>query len=161
MYNIGTIQSFIITCSMLTGMRKIFKIKHARHLHHISSHFTNGLFPAAAVCITLYLLTRSTLFDNASLYCCAMGAIAAPLVYGSGLIDWRYRFDKRRARIFNRKRAVGIALVLVSLLLIAFRLSLGSELTTVGAAKYIYIGGIYILAVMVTYLGYLGGKFIA
>ena len=139
----------------------MFIKKQARRLHHISSHFTNGLFPAAAVCITLYLLTGSTLFDNASLCCCAMGAIAAPLVYGSGLLDWRYRFDKRRARIFNRKRAVGIALVLASLLLIAFRLSLVSELTTVGAAKYIYIGGIYILAVMVTYLGYLGGKFIA
>jgi hypothetical protein len=100
------------------------------------------------------------LFENASLCCCAMAAIGAPIVYGSGLLDWRVRFEKRRARIFSRKRTVGAALVLVSVLLIAFRLSLGAELTTVGAAKYVYAGAIYLLTGMVTYLGYLGGKFI-
>ena len=134
--------------------------KQAQRIHHISSHFTNGLYPAASACITLFLLTGNTLFENASLCCCAIGAIGAPIVYGSGLFDWRVRFKKRRVRIFTRKRYLGAALVLISLLLIAFRLSLGDEVATVGAVKYIYASLIYLLTGMVTYLGYLGGKFI-
>ncbi len=134
--------------------------KQAQRIHHISSHFTNGLYPAASACITLFLLTGNTLFENASLCCCAIGAIGAPIVYGSGLFDWRVRFKKRRVRIFTRKRYLGAALVLISLLLIAFRLSLGDEFATVGAVKYIYASLIYLLTGMVTYLGYLGGKFI-
>ena len=134
--------------------------KQAQRVHHISSHFTNGLFPAASVCITAFLLTGDTLFENASLCCCAIATIGAPIVYGSGLLDWHVRFEKRRARIFSRKRAVGAILLLVSVLLIAFRLSLGAEIATVGAVKYVYAGAIYSLTGVVTYLGYQGGKFI-
>jgi uncharacterized membrane protein len=145
---------------MQLGMCKMAIKKQAQHVHHISSHFTNGLFPAASACITLFLLTGNTLFENASLCCCAIGAIGAPIVYGSGLFDWRVRFKKRRVRIFTRKRYVGGASVLISVMLIAFRLSLGDDLTTVGAVKYVYAALIYLLTGMVTYLGYLGGKFI-
>ena len=116
-----------------------------QRVHHISSHFTNGLFPAASACITLFLLTGNTLFENASLCCCTIGAIGAPIVYGSGLLDWRIRFKKRNARIFSRKQYVGVVLVLVSVLLITFRLFFGTEFTTIGAVKYIYACIIYIL----------------
>ncbi|MHC4437574.1 MAG: hypothetical protein ACYS3S_09460, partial [Planctomycetota bacterium] len=88
------------------------------------------------------------------------GAIGAPIVYVSGLFDWRIRFEKRRVRIFTRKCYVGAALVLTSVMLIIFRLSLGDEFTTVGALKYIYAAIIYLMTGMVTYLGYIGGKFI-
>jgi len=134
--------------------------KQAQRIHHISSHFTNGLFPAASACITLFLLTGNTLFENASLCCCAIGAIGAPIVYVSGLFDWRVRFEKRRVRIFTRKRYIGVTLVLTSAILIVLRLSLGYEFTSVGALKYIYAGIIYLITGMVTYLGYMGGKFI-
>ena len=134
--------------------------KQAQHVHHIFSHFTNGLFPAASAYITLFLLTGNTLFENASLCCCAIGTIGAPIVYGSGLFDWRVRFKKRRVRIFTRKCYIGAAIVLISVMLIAFRLSLGDEFATFGAVKYIYAGLIYLITGMVTYLGYLGGKFI-
>ena len=134
--------------------------KQAQHVHHISCHFTNGLFPAASACITLFLLTGNTLFENASLCCCTIGAIGAPIVYVSGLFDWRVRFKKRNVRIFTRKRYVGAALVLISVLLIAFRLSLGADISSVVAVKYIYASVIYLLTGMVTYLGYIGGKFI-
>ena len=134
--------------------------KQAQRVHHISSHFTNGLFPAASACITLFLLTGNALFENASLCCCAIGAIGAPIVYVSGLFDWRIRFKKRRVRIFTRKRYVGAVLVLTSALLIIFRLSLGDDISSTGALKYIYAAIIYLMTGMVTYLGYIGGKFI-
>jgi uncharacterized membrane protein len=131
-----------------------------QHVHHISCHFTNGLFPVASACITLFLLTGNTLFENATLCCCTIGAISAPIVFCSGLLDWRFRFKKRQARIFTRKRYVGVTLILVSILLITLRLSIGTELARIGVVKYIYAGITYILTGMVTYLGYLGGKFI-
>lgn len=134
--------------------------KQAQRTHHIASHFTNGLFPAASACITLFLLTGDTLFENASLCCCAIGAVGAPIVYGSGLLDWRVRFRRRSARVFARKRLVGALLVLAAVLLVASRLSLGGEITTAGAVKYIYAGAIYLVTGMATYLGHLGGKFI-
>jgi uncharacterized membrane protein len=134
--------------------------KQAQRVHHISSHFTNGLFPAASVCITLFLLTGAALFEDAVLCCVAIGTIASPVVYGSGLLDWQVRFKRRPARIFARKRYVGGALVLTSVLLIAVRLSLGREVATIGASKYIYAGVIYLITGMATYLGHLGGRFI-
>ena len=117
-------------------------------------------FPTAAVCITLFLLTGDILFENAALCCCAMGTLAAPVVYGSGLLDWSVRFKARRAKLFMRKRSVGVALVIVSALMITARLYLGAEFVTIGVEKYVYAGAIYILTGMATYLGYLGGKFI-
>jgi uncharacterized membrane protein len=134
--------------------------KQPQRVHHISSHFTSGLFPTASVCITLFLFNGDRLFESVALFCCVMGAIAAPVVYVSGLLDWCIRLKKRPARIFARKRAVGLALVLISMLLIAFRLFLGVDLATAGQIKYIYAGAIYVLTGMATYLGYLGGKFI-
>ena len=134
--------------------------KQAQRLHHVSSHLTNGLFPTASLCITLFLLTGNILFENAALCCCAVGTLGAPIVYGSGFIDWHVRFNARRGRIFNRKRAVGAVLVLASLLAIVFRLYIGSDAATVGAVKYIYAGVVYLLTGVVGYLGYLGGKFI-
>ena len=135
--------------------------KQAKKIHHISSHFTNGLFPTAALCITLFLITGDILFENAAICCIAVGAIAAPVVYGCGLADWWVRFEKRRAKIFNRKRYVGAILVVFAIILISIRLYVGDEIATVGIAKYIYAGGIYIITGIVSYLGYLGGKFVA
>ncbi|MCP4356360.1 MAG: hypothetical protein GY793_12205 [Proteobacteria bacterium] len=134
--------------------------KQAKKMHHISSHFTNGLFPTAAICITIFLLTGNKLFGNTALCCIAIGAIAAPVVYGCGLTDWWVRFEKRRAKIFDRKRYVGAVLVLFSIILISTRLYIGDDILTVGIGKYFYAGGIYIITSIVSYLGYLGGKFI-
>ena len=134
--------------------------KEIRRLHHISSHFANGLFPAASICITLFLLTGNILFENAALCCCAIGTLASPVIYGSGLFYWRIHFKKRPGKIFTHKKYVGFALISVSLVLISLRLLFWSEFVTIEAVKYVYAGVIYILTGMATYLGYLGGKFI-
>lgn len=134
--------------------------KQAKKIHHISSHFTNGLFPTAALFITIFLLTGDRMFENAAICCIAVGTIAAPVVYGCGLADWWVRFEKRRAKIFNRKRYVGAVLVVIAILLISLRIYAGDEISTNGTGKYIYAGGIYIITGIVSYLGYLGGKFV-
>lgn len=138
----------------------MFLKKQPQRIHHISSHFTNGLFPTASVCITFFLLTESVLFENAAFCCCGIGTLFAPVVYGSGMLDWRIRFNKRSAKIFTRKLVIGFSFVLVSSILMILRLSLGTETMTTGAMRYLYAGMIYVITCMVTYLGYLGGKFI-
>jgi uncharacterized membrane protein len=141
-------------------MHKMQVEKEVRRLHHISSHFANGLFPAAAMCITLFLLTGQALFEHAALCCCAIGTLGSPFIYGSGLFYWRIRFKKRPGKIFIRKKYVGCALVVVSAVLIILRLAFWNEFVTIGAVKFAYAGVIYVLAGMAGYLGYLGGKFI-
>lgn len=132
----------------------------AQRIHHISSHFTNGLFPAASICITLFLLTGNFCYETATLWICTIAVISAPIVYSSGLFDWRNRFQTRKARIFLRKRNIGLVLVLLAAILIISRFYLGDRFFLFGTMKYFYAVYTYMLTGLATYLGYLGGKFI-
>ena len=134
--------------------------KQPQRMHHVTSHITNGLIPTASVFITLFLMTGNVRFEHAAMCCCAIGAIGTPLVYGTGFLDWRIRFKKRRGKVFKRKIIIGAVLVVLSLLMVAFRLNVGQEIATAGPMRFIFAGTVYILTGIVTYLGYLGGKFI-
>jgi len=130
------------------------------HTHHIASHFTNGLWPVGAFLLTVYLLNGDGSFEQASFYCFIISTLAAPFVLGSGWTDWKTRFQGRPTKIFNHKRFFGSLFLASSLLLVVWRATDAAAAAPGGHFRLIYASIVYVDALFVIYLGYLGGKFI-
>ncbi|MBI4827506.1 MAG: hypothetical protein HY804_01630 [Nitrospinae bacterium] len=129
------------------------------HVHHITSHFTSAMFPAASLMLTMHALGASERFEAAAYYCIVFATFAAPMVYASGAYDWRTRFQARHTTIFDHKLVVGVALVLFSAGLVAIR-TLWPESVAAGNGFAAYLLAVYLATAMAVYLGHLGSKFI-
>lgn len=130
------------------------------HIHHIGSHFTSAMFPAASLLLTIYLFTGARSMESGAFYCMIFGALAAPFVYGSGAYDWRKRFQGRHTPIFDHKLAFGAIFVVLSLTLVAIRALWPEIAMGEGYHKYMYVAFVYVATAIAGYLGHLGSKFI-
>lgn len=130
------------------------------HTHHIGSHFTNGLMPVASLLLTVYFLFGGRGFETAAFYCVFVSMIAAPIVFFSGFLDWRTRFEGRSTLIFNHKRLFGVLFMLTSIVLVIWRIANPEVALPASGLRHVYLAMVYIDTGFVTYLGYLGGKFI-
>jgi len=118
------------------------------------------MFPAASVLLTLFFITGGARFELAAFYCIVFGTLAGPLTYGSGVFDWKTRFQGRRTRIFDHKIFFGVMFLTLSLVLIVARIVWPEAILASGTLKWIYISLVYAATGCSIYLGYLGGKFI-
>ena len=130
------------------------------HIHHIGSHFTNGLMPVAALLLTLHFVLGERSYEVAAFYCIILAMVAAPAVFFSGFYDWRTRFEGRSTYIFNHKRLFGVFFMLLSIVLVGWRIMRPEVAVTASGLRYVYIAMVYIDTGFAVYLGYLGGKFI-
>lgn len=130
------------------------------HIHHIATHFTNALFPVSAVLITLHIITDKSSFETACYYSMIFGLLSIPAAYGSGIYDWRTRFQGRRTFIFDHKIVFGIIFFILASIAVIWRSIDGDIMYSVGFNKWLYAALVYSLTGISTYLGYLGGKFI-
>jgi uncharacterized membrane protein len=134
--------------------------KPAVRVHHISSHFTNGLWPAGVVLFFSYLLTGKSAYESAAYYCFILSTLGSPFVLFSGVIDWKLRFKGRTTRIFTHKRVFGFIFMLLSILMVAWRFFDPSAPTAESGYRIIYTVLLLLNCGFVIYLGYLGGKFL-
>ncbi len=130
------------------------------HTHHISTHFTNGLFPVSSILLTLFLITPKESFESASFYCAIFGTLGIFPTYFSGIYDWKTRFKGRKTKIFNRKTRFGLLLLLLGITFVFWRLADSQIMYSVSMGKIVFVAINYALSGLAGYLGYLGGKFI-
>lgn len=130
------------------------------HIHHIGSHFTNGLMPVAALLLTLHFIFGEGSFEAGAFYCVILAMVAAPVVFISGFLDWRTRFEGRSTYIFNHKRLFGVLFMLLSIVLVGWHIMRPEVAMAGSGVRYMYLAMVYIDTVFAMYLGYLGGKFI-
>ena len=128
--------------------------------HHIASHFTSSMFPASSVLLTLFFMTGAIRFELAAFYCIVFGTLAGPVVYGSGVFDWKTRFQGRRTRIFDHKIFFGLMFLSLSLVIIISRIVWPDVILASATLKWVYLSLVYAVTACSLYLGYLGGKFI-
>lgn len=145
----------ILICEPMLSLKKLII-----HIHHIATHFTNALFPVSAVLITLFLITGNSSFETACYYSMIFGLMAIPVAYGSGVYDWKTRFQGRRTRIFDHKVVFGIIFFIIAFISVVWRSLDGGIMHMPGWGRFLYIILIYSLTLTATYLGHLGGKFI-
>ncbi len=130
------------------------------HLHHISSHFTSAMYPAASILLTIFIVTGARRFEQAAFYCIVFGVLAGPFVYASGVIDWKNRFKARHTRIFDHKLVTGVILLLLSVVIITSRIVFPDIAIAGTTAGWGYLALVYAATAAAAYLGHLGSKFI-
>jgi hypothetical protein len=89
-----------------------------------------------------------------------VGTLAIPFTLGSGIFDWKTKYKGRSTRIFNHKRFFGTLFLILSIVLVGWRFIDPSLPTPANPLNGLYFALIFINSGFVTYLGYLGGKFI-
>ena len=138
-----------------------FKIKNITlHVHPISAHFPNALFPIAGVLLVLYLIFGLICLEKAGYYCLVFGMLGSPVGMVSGLSDWKSKYKGVKAPLFLEKRRLSIILVILSLALVLIRTLLPELMTSSSSAKWIYLIFIFSLTLISGRLGYLGGKLV-
>lgn len=96
----------------------------------------------------------------AAFYCVIFGFIAAPFAYGSGLADWKTRFNGRHTPIFDSKIIFGALFIVVTLVIIALRVAWPEVASEGGLYSIVYLIMVYAATGLAAYLGHLGSKFI-
>lgn len=100
------------------------------------------------------------MYEATAFNCIIVGFLGIPLAYGTGIADWKKRFQGKRTRTFDHKIAFGFIFLVLGAVTIFIRWSFGEEIDAGGAMKWVYVSFIYILTGLATYLGHLGSKFI-
>ena len=127
--------------------------------HHIFSHITNGVWPVGCILLLSHVISGRPSYEQAAFYCFILSTLTTPIVYLSGVMDWKNRFEGRVSRIFNHKIAFGIIFMSVSAIMLIWRL-LDPALPETGTPFDIYVTLALANLGLVGYLGLLGGKFL-
>ncbi len=130
------------------------------HLHHIGSHFTNGLFPVASVLLAMFFVTGDQEMESAAFYCVVFGTLGIPVTYLSGGYDWKTRFQGRRTRVFTHKLIFGVLFFILAAIAIGLRLSDPAAIASGEGIAVAYAVTVWAAAGCAGYLGHLGSMFI-
>jgi hypothetical protein len=63
------------------------------HIHTISVHFTNALYPVAIVFLFLFLLLGKVSFHQTYFYIMVLATLSVPFSYLTGIFEWKRRFE--------------------------------------------------------------------
>ena len=130
------------------------------HVHPISAHLPNALFPIASILIILYLIFGNICFERAVYYSLIFGFIGSPISMISGLYDWKTRYKGAKVPLFLEKIRLSIILVTISFILVIIRTFIPDIMDSGFIQKWIYIILVFALPLIAGRLGYLGGKLV-
>lgn len=134
--------------------------KHTLHLHSISVHFTNSLYPVAVFFLILYTIFQQDSFRLTYSNLLILAACSAPISFVTGFMEWKQKYKGARVRIFVQKIKYGLILLGLGSLCGLWLLISPEILLDSGWLHYIFIGLNFAIIPLVAFLGYLGGKLI-
>jgi uncharacterized membrane protein len=134
--------------------------KYNLHIHSISVHFTNSLYPVAVFFLILYKIFQHDSFRLTYYNLLVLASFSAPISFFTGFIEWKQKYKGARVGIFTKKIKYGLVLLGLGSLCALWSFIYPEILLDSGSLHFIFI--ILNLAIIpfVAYLGYLGGKLI-
>ncbi len=84
------------------------------HIHSIMVHFSVAFAFVIPLLLAAYLVTGNSSFEKTSYYLLIMLVIVSPLSGLSGFFSWKFTYEGRRSRIFNRKIVLSVAVVVLA-----------------------------------------------
>jgi uncharacterized membrane protein len=130
------------------------------HLHLISVHFTNGLFPVAIFFLILFIFSPKESFRITYFYLMILATLSAPISFLTGVIEWKQKYRGAKVKIFIRKYRYGLILMLIGTICTCWYGIFPEVLENKGLLWIIFLLLNLSILPTVTYLGYLGGKLI-
>ncbi|MGW8192776.1 MAG: rubredoxin-like domain-containing protein [Desulforhopalus sp.] len=130
------------------------------HFHPISTHFPNGVLPAAVVFLALAVYFNVAMLETASYYNLIFVLVILPVVVLTGYIEWQKRYKGIKTAIFIIKIICAL-LVLASVNVLVFWRLLDPTVANAGSPyQMAYLGVAVVMIVATGIAGNLGGKLV-
>lgn len=134
--------------------------KYNIHLHSMSVHFTNGLYPVAVLSLILFIISKHEPFIEIYIYLIMLATLSAPISFLTGIIEWKQKYKGARIKLFTRKYTYGMVLIGVGGLCMAVSFICPDIIRGLGILRIIFILLNLAILPIVFYLGYLGGRLV-
>ena len=134
--------------------------KYDLHLHSISVHFTNALYPVAILFLVLYHFYRQDSFRYTYFYLMILATLSTPISYLTGVIEWKKKYKGAKVRLFIRKYQWGFILFVVGALCTLWYGFYPEVLEDAGVLHILFLLLNFSVLPLIVYLGYLGSKLV-
>ncbi len=132
--------------------------KYNLHLHSISVHFTTSLYPVALFFLGLHYLIGDPSFRTTYFYIMILSTVSCPFSYVTGIVEWKQKFQGKRARIYLQKIRYGIVLTVLGSLCTAWYGMDPDVLSGRSVVQGMFVFMNLCVFAVTVYLGHLGGK---
>ncbi len=140
--------------SQITGLMTKHKA------HPISVHFPNGLLPVTVLFLFLSFVLETMGFDRASFYNLVVVALAMPMVFFSGYVDWQVNYKGRMTTVFKHKIAMGLIVTALCYALVIWRFVDPDVAAPGNDSRYVFLAIHIAMLGAAVYAGNLGGKLV-
>ncbi len=127
-------------------------------LHPVAAHFPNGLVPTAVLFLLLTLLAGSGYAEHTVFFLLTVVLAVVPVSIASGIYDWRTRYGGERAKIFFKKIALALALLLLLGTATSLRAARPELWSEGGFLRWLYAALVLAMLPLVVLLGHYGAK---
>jgi len=125
--------------------------------HPIMVHFPSGLIPAAVFFLVLAILFDFACVERTAFYLLCTAIVMSPFAIVTGVYNWKTRYRAAMTPTFMFKLYGGIALSVIGLLAIGWRL-LNPHVVDTSPGLYFIIH--LVLLILVAALGHIGGRLV-
>ena len=130
------------------------------HLHPISVHFTNALYPVAFFFLILFLFSGREPFRQTYGHLMILATLSVPPAYLTGLLTWKEKYNGAKVPIFSRKIRYGLVIFAVGCACTLWYWMSPGIVEKMSGAGLVFLLLNFLLLMPVTYLGHLGGKIV-
>lgn len=130
------------------------------HLHPITTHFPNGILPAAVLFLALGIYFNTAFLEVAAYVNFIFVLVLLPVVLFTGYIEWQKRYNGFKSAIFITKIICALIVLAAVNVLVFWRL-LDPQVAAAGSPSQLVYLGVAGLALGATGIaGHLGGKLV-
>ena len=129
-------------------------------LHAVAAHFPNGLLPASALFLALFLFKGVESFEATAFHLVTLCVLVTPLVLVSGLRDWQAKYGGMPGHIFYKKITLALILLILGIGAVTLRGVVGSWAGLGQEGQIVYLLLISGMLGCVTLLGHYGGQLV-
>jgi uncharacterized membrane protein len=134
--------------------------KYNVHLHSISVHFTNALYPVALFFLILSYFYQRDASLSTYFHLMILATFSVPISYITGFSEWKLKYKGAKVRIFTRKQRFGLVLLGLGITCTLWYGCCPDVLRNVGGLRIVFLFLNFAILPNVIYLGYLGGKLV-
>lgn len=130
------------------------------HVHSMSIHFTNALYPIAILFMFMSLLLGKESFSNTYFYIMITATVSAPISYLTGLFEWKRRHQQAMIPLFMTKVKYGLIPFFIGAICSLWYFFSPTILASGNFYTAIFVLFNICILPPLFYLGYLGGKIV-
>lgn len=142
------------------GVFSVVRLIRDHHLHPISVHTPNGVLPMALVFIVMGLMLCSSLFAAASLYSLVFVLLIMPVVFFTGIVEWKGRYKGVMSGVFKIKIAASICVTVLLVILVVWGFVEPGIITSWSGKSLVYLVLAIIMVGAAGLAGHIGGKLV-